>query len=205
MYVAKSNRNENIEELHEFIRQNGFCILFSTVEGKPWATHVPLILSPDGKKLSGHLAKGNKQWKDWNDETEVLAVFSGSHTYISSSWYDHENVPTWNYIAVHASGTLRILSQEELIDSLKSLTNKYEKASKHPVTVEGMSKDYLSKELLGIVGFEITITKLEAAYKLSQNRDDKNYKEIIHQLNDRLDTDSHKIAEEMAKLRNLNK
>jgi transcriptional regulator len=205
MYVDKSNRNENTDELQEFIRQNGFSILVSTVEGKPWATHIPLLLSSDGKKLSGHLAKGNKQWKEWNDNTEVLAIFSGAHTYISSSWYDHENVPTWNYIAVHACGTLRILSQEELIDSLKSLTNKYEKASQHPVTVEGMSKDFLSKELLGIVGFEITITKLEAAYKLSQNRDDKNYKEIIHQLNERPDADSHKIAEEMAKLRNLDK
>jgi transcriptional regulator len=205
MYVAKSNRNENNEELQAFIRANGFGILISTVEGKPWATHIPLILSPDGKKLSGHIAKGNKQWKEWNDQSEVLAIFRGSHTYISSSWYDHENVPTWNYIAVHAYGSLRILSQEELIESLKSLTNKYEKESKKPVTVEGMSKEFLSKELLGIVGFEITISKLEAAYKLSQNRDDKNYKEIIHQLDQRSDSDSHEIAKEMAKLRNLNK
>jgi transcriptional regulator len=205
MYVAKSNRNENTDELLGFIRQNGFSILISTVQGKPWATHIPLILSDDGKKLSGHLARGNKQWKEWREQTEVLAIFSGPHTYISSSWYDHENVPTWNYIAVHAYGTLRMQSQEELIESLKSLTNKYEKASKKPVTVEGMSKEFLSKEILGIVGFEITVTKLEAAYKLSQNRDDKNYKEIIHQLNERTDADSHKIAEEMANLRNFNK
>ena len=85
MYTPKLNRNENREELLEFIRKNGFAILISTVEGKPWATHIPLMLSADGKKLSGHVARGNKQWKEWTTETEILAIFNGSHTYISSS------------------------------------------------------------------------------------------------------------------------
>jgi transcriptional regulator len=201
MYVAKSNRNENNEELLDFIRQNGFAILISTVEGKPWATHVPLILSADGKKLSGHLARGNKQWKAWNDTTDMLAIFTGPHTYISSSWYDHENVPTWNYIAVHVYGKIRTITGDELLEGLKALTNKYEHASVKPVTVEGMSESFLSKELLGIVGFEIEITRIEAAYKLSQNRDDKNYKEIISQLRKRPDEDSHHVADEMEKRR----
>ncbi len=203
MYTAKLNRNENIEELQEFIRKNGFAILISTVEGKPWATHIPLVLSQDGTKLAGHIAKGNKQWKDWNTETDVLVVFSGPHSYISSSWYDHENVSTWNYIAVHASGTIRIQSTEELLSGLKSLTNKYESRSQHPVTVEGFSPEFLNKEMLGIVGFEITITKLEAAYKLSQNRDDKNYKNIVEELEKRNEPDSTSVAAEMRKQRKL--
>ena len=199
MYVAKLNRNEKTEDLLEFIRHNGFAILISTVEGKPWASHIPLLLSPDAKKLSGHIARGNKQWKEWSAESEVLAIFSGPHTYISSSWYDHENVPTWNYIAVHVCGKLKTLTDAELLQSLKDLTDKYEKHSEHPVSVETMSPAYVKKEMLGIVGFEIEITKMEAAYKLSQNRDAKNHEMIVNELEKRNDPASTAIAHEMKK------
>ena len=199
MFTPKLNRNESVEELHEFIHQNGFAILISTVEGKPWASHIPLMLSVDGKKLSGHVARGNKQWKEWNVETEMLAIFSGPHAYISSSWYDHENVPTWNYIAVHVYGKLKILSSEELLKSLKELTDKYEKSSEQPVAVEKMNPGFLKKEMLGIVGFEIEITKMEATYKLSQNRDAKNHETIITELEKRNDPASAAIALEMKK------
>lgn len=201
MYIAKTNRNENREELLEFIRQNGFGILVSQVEGKPWATHIPMYLSSDGKKLTSHIARGNAQWKSWNETTEVLAIFQGPHAYVSSSWYDHENVPTWNYIAVHVYGTVRIIEGEELVNSLKHLVNKYEKASEHPVTVEGMSEKFLNNEMRGIVAFEMTITKIEAAYKLSQNRDDKNHVNIIQELEKRGDNPSIQIAKEMKRER----
>jgi transcriptional regulator len=201
MYTAKTNRNDNPSELLEFIHQNGFGILVSQVEGKPWATHIPMHLSPDGKKLTSHIARGNQQWKSWNEATEVLAIFQGPHAYISSSWYDHENVPTWNYIAVHVYGTVRLLGADEVVQSLKQLVDKYEKASVHPVTVEGMSEKFLQNEMRGIVAFEMVITKMEAAYKLSQNRDDKNYKEIIRQLENRNEEGSLQIAKEMLKRR----
>jgi transcriptional regulator len=199
MYTPKLNRNEKTEELHHFIRANGFAILISTVDGKPWATHLPLLLSPDGKKISGHIARGNKQWREWNSESEVLAIFSGPHAYISSSWYDHENVPTWNYIAVHVYGKLKILTDQELLQSLKDLTDKYEKHSEHPIAVETMNPAFVKKEMLGIVGFEIEITKLEAAYKLSQNRDAKNHEVIITELEKRQDPASTAVAREMKK------
>ncbi len=201
MYTPKLNRNENTEELQAFIRMNGFGILVSTVAGKPWASHIPLMLSADGKKLSGHIARGNKQWKEWNLETEILAIFSGPHAYISSSWYDHENVPTWNYLAVHVYGHLKILSDHELLQSLKELTDKYEKHSERPVSVEKMNPDFVKKEMLGIVGFEIEITKMEATYKLSQNRDTKNYDAIVTELEKRKDHASTAIANEMKKAR----
>jgi transcriptional regulator len=201
MYTPPDNRNSNQEEVRNFIRQNGFGILISQLEGKPWATHIPMMLSDDGSKISGHLARGNKQWKNFNSVPDVLAVFSGPHTYISSSWYNHENVPTWNYIAVHVTGQIKIIEGEELLNSLKHLTDKYEKSSAKPVTVEGMSPGFLKKELLGIVGFEITITNIEATYKLSQNRDNENYKRVINALEDRKDNHSHEIAEEMKKRR----
>jgi transcriptional regulator len=199
MYTAKLNRNENTEELHEFIHANGFAILVSSVEGKPWATHIPLLLSHDKKKLQGHVAKGNKQWKEWNADTEVLAIFSGPHAYISSSWYDHENVSTWNYLAVHVYGKLKILTEQELLNSLKELTDKYEKQSKNPVAVDRMNPEYVKKQMLGIVGFEIEISKMEAAYKLSQNRDAKNHETIVAELENRGDQGSVAIATEMKK------
>lgn len=197
MYIDKKNRNESIIEMQEFIRQNGFGILISTVDGKPWATHIPMHLSTDGKTLNSHISRGNAQWKNWDSSSEVLAVFQGPNAYISSSWYDHVNVPTWNYIAVHVYGTIRIVEGEALIESLKDLVNKYEKHSVKPVTVEGMPERFLKNEILGIVGFEITISKIEAAYKLSQNRDDKNYKNIVTELKKRKDSDSHEVAKEM--------
>lgn len=199
MYIAKTNRNENQEELLEFIRQNGFGILISQVDGKPWATHIPLYLSSDGNKLTGHISRGNSQWKSWSDTTEVLAIFQGPHTYISSSWYDHENVPTWNYIAVHVYGSIRLIEGEELVSSLKHLVNKYEKASEHPVIVEGMSEKFFTNEVRGIVAFEINVAKVEAAYKLSQNRDEKNHNHIISELEKRGDENSVGIANAMRK------
>jgi len=131
----------------------------------------------------------------------VLAIFSGPHTYISSSWYDHENVPTWNYIAVHVMGKVRIVEEAALLESLKQLTDKYEKASACPVSVEKMSADLLRKNIPAIVGFEIVIEKMEASYKLSQNRDEENQRRIISHLEQRGDADSMKIALAMLELK----
>jgi transcriptional regulator len=201
MYTPPYSKNQNKQEIADFIRQNGFGVLINQLEGKPYATHIPMMLSEDGSKISGHLARGNKQWKNFDANPDVLAIFSGPHTYISSSWYDHENVPTWNYIAAHVTGQIKIIEGEELLESLKQLTDKYEKPSAKPFTVEGMSPGYLKKEMLGIVGFEISITNIEATYKLSQNRDKENYQRVITALEERKDNDSHEIAEEMKKRR----
>jgi transcriptional regulator len=201
MYIPPYSKNQNEEEVKDFIRQNGFGILINQLEGKPCATHIPMILSEDGSKISGHVAKGNKQWKDFAAHPDVLAIFSGPHTYISSSWYNHENVPTWNYIAVHVSGQINIIEGEELVESLKHLVNKYEKDSIHPVSVETMTPRYLETEIRGIVGFEIKIRKIEATYKLSQNRDKENHQRVITALEDRKDKGSLEIAEEMKKRR----
>jgi transcriptional regulator len=201
MYTPKINRNDNPEENKKFIHENGFGILINQVEGKPWATHIPMVLSEDGTTLRGHMARGNKQWRSFAENSDVLAVFSGPHAYISSSWYDHENVPTWNYIAVHVSGKIKITEGEELLSSLKELTDKYEKASVCPVTVEGMSAKFLDAEIRGIVSFEIAIEKIEASYKLSQNRDDKNYSRVVEELERRNEDGSTKIAGVMKELR----
>jgi len=201
MYTPKSNRNENKQEVIEFVKQNGFGILVSNVNGKPWATHLPLVINDDGTKISGHLARGNAQWRELAQTDEVLVIFTGPHAYISSSWYDHENVPTWNYISVHIYGKIRITEGEKMLSDLKELTNKYEKDSVMPVTVEGMSEKFLAAEIRGIVGIEMDVTRIESTYKLSQNRDDKNYKVITQELEMRKCPFDTEVAREMKKIR----
>ena len=197
MYTAAYAKNENEEDRRDFIRKNGFGIVVSTVEGKLWATHIPLML--EGNKLHGHISRGNKQWRELPQNEEVLVIFQGAHTYVSSSWYDHENVPSWNYEAVHVYGKVRTLSDEELLESLRQLTNKYEKDSVRPVSVDTMSHKFLHTEMRGTIGFEIAIDRMEASFKLSQNRDEKNHRNIISELEKRGDENSVGIANEMRK------
>ncbi|MCE2896117.1 MAG: FMN-binding negative transcriptional regulator [Flammeovirgaceae bacterium] len=197
MYTPAYAKNENEEDLKDFIRKNGFGIVVSTVDGKLWATHIPLILV--GGKLQGHISRGNKQWRALPQNEEVMVIFLGPHTYVSSSWYDHENVPSWDYVAVHVYGKAHMQSEEELIESLRQLTNKYEKDSVHPVSIDTMSEKFLHAELRGTIGFEITIERMEASYKLSQNRDEKNHTQIISELEKRGDENSVSVANEMRK------
>jgi transcriptional regulator len=198
MYVPKYSTIE-ISEALDFIRANGFAILISQTSGGPTATHLPLRVAKAGNRqiLRGHVARANSQWKSWKDGDKVLAVFSGPHTYVSSSWYDHENVPTWNYQAVHVHGTIRLTNPEETLESLRDLTDHYEQSSIHPVSVDGMSEDFLQREVRGLVGFEVRIEKVEGAFKLSQNRDAKNYREIIRRLEERGDPASSYVARAM--------
>jgi transcriptional regulator len=204
MYIPSSFKNTNLDEVKSFIGNNSFGILISQGESKTLATHIPFELYKNeiGEDvLYGHISRGNQQWKNFETQKEVLVIFQGQHSYISSSWYDHENVPTWNYVAVHVYGTIKIVEGAGLLDMLTRLVNKYEQKSENPVSVDKMSSRFLSAELKGIVGFEIKIKEIEAAYKLSQNRDDKNYTTIINELEKKGDPDSIAIAKEMKERR----
>ncbi|MBN8642233.1 MAG: FMN-binding negative transcriptional regulator [Flavobacteriales bacterium] len=201
MYTPELYKNENQEEIRNFIHHNGFALLINQVNLKPWATHIPLVLETNsaGKEvLVGHLSIENPQAKSLQNGIEVLAVFSGPHAYISSSWYDHENVPTWNYIAVHVYGTIRILNYDETVASLKKLVDKYEARSENPIRIEDLSEKTM-RQARGIVAFEMEITSIEATKKLSQNRDSKNYQNIISELEKTNDNQSISVANEMKK------
>lgn len=197
MYTPKHFKPEDDAAILNFIRHNGFGTLISMVEDRLWATHLPLLLSPDGTKLHGHVSRGNKAWKDFTSGREALAIFQGAHTYVSSSWYNHENVPTWNYTAAHVYGPLRIVEGDELRQALTALVNKYEEGSENPVKVEKLSEEYLRRSMQGIVGFEMEITRIEATYKLSQNRDEVSYHSIIRELEKRSDRQSTEVASQM--------
>jgi len=201
MYTPDIYKNENQEEIKQFLQDNSFGILINQTDGKLCATHIPLELdiNKDGKQiLHGHIAKENPQWKGFEENDSVLAIFSGSHSYISSSWYDHENVPTWNYLAVHVYGKIKIMEGEAAINSLKKLVDKYEKNSENPIRVEDLSLKTM-RQVRGIVAFEIEITAIQATKKLSQNRDEKNYESIITELEKTQNRDSISIANEMKK------
>jgi transcriptional regulator len=199
MYVPKPFQNDDSDEVKNFIDQNGFGILISQNDGKLWGTHIPLHLSEDRSKLHGHISKANLQWKNFVHEREVMAIFTGPHAYVSSSWYNHENVPTWNYIAAHVYGKIKLVEGEVLLNSLKKLVHKYERNSVNPVSVEKMSPEYVSKSVQGLVGFEIEITEIKAAYKLSQNRDKVNYQNVVRELEKRNDENSFEVAQQMKK------
>jgi transcriptional regulator len=201
MYTPKHFQPNSITEIQDFIRQNSFGILISQLQGNLLATHIPLEFSDDCRKLIGHISRSNPQWKQFSKDEEVLTIFNGPHTYISSSWYNHENVPTWNYIAAHVYGKIQIIEGDQLRLSLKHLIDKYEKDSANPASIEKLSPEYITRAMSSIVGFEIIITKIEASYKLSQNRDEVNYNNIISELEKRTDENSLVIADVMKKNR----
>lgn len=201
MYIPELYKNDNRAEIEQFLHHNGFAILVNQTNGRLWATHIPLVLETDtngSQSLVGHLSKLNPQGGSFAENDEVLAIFSGPHSYISSSWYDHENVPTWNYLAVHVYGKVTVLDAEETLASLKKLVDKYEAGSENPVRVEDLSAKTM-REARGITGFRITISAIEAKKKLSQNRDAKNYQTIISELEKTQKPDAIAVAAEMKK------
>ncbi len=206
MYIPQHYKNENLKEVKEFIINNSFGILINHVNGKPWATHIPLELEKDNNGndiLLGHIAKANPQCKYFTEGTEVLCIFNGPHSYVSSSWYAEEEVPTWNYIAVHIYGLLQIQDEKALMTSLHKLVDKYEQQSENPISMHNLSKNTL-RQVRGVIGFEIQIKEIQAAYKLSQGRE-HDHPKIIEELEKRDTSSGHAIAEAMKKNNNLNK
>lgn len=199
MYIPKRYEEQDPEKVHAFIRENSFAILVSVLDGLPVATHIPLLLEKDGAGrdvLVGHIARGNEQKRTFIDRTKVLAIFPGPHAYVSPRWYTQMNVPTWNYMAVHVYGTLTVIEGEELRAALSRLVDNYEQHLPRPVAMEEIGEQTVSAEMRGIVGFRIVVEEVQAAYKLSQNRDERSYHEVIRQLRDG-DSAARVVAEEM--------
>lgn len=203
MYIPDIYKNENQEEIRTFLVKNSFGILVNQTNGKLCATHIPLELdiNKEGKEiLLGHISKENPQWKGFADDDQILAIFSGPHSYISPSWYDHENVPTWNYVAVHVYGKIKIIEGEAVTNSLKKLVDKYEQHSENPVRIEDLSTKTMM-QTRGIVAFQIEIQEIQATKKMSQNRDDLNHATIILELEKTENNQSVAVANEMKKCR----
>jgi transcriptional regulator len=190
-------------EVIEFMRTNPFAMLCGIDEkGFPVASHLPLLLEErDGRLfLEGHSMKKQDHTDAWYRNSNVLAIFSGPHTYVSASWYTNQRVAsTWNYQAVHASGQLRMLDEEALHAVLTRVTRTFESPDS-PSLVERMDPAYVKQMMKAIVAFEIEVCSIEHVFKLSQNRDAHSYDNIINHLRER-DPEAQQVARIMEEKR----
>jgi transcriptional regulator len=202
MYIPRRYEEKDKETIFQFIRENSFGILISVKDGIPVGTHIPLLpeRNAEGKDiLMGHISRANEQKYTLTDGARVLAIFSGPHAYISPRWYTQMNVPTWNYISAHIYGTIKIIEGEALHAALSRLVNTYEQHLPQPVTTEEIPEKTYQDNFRGIVGFEIVIDEIQAAYKLSQNRDEQSYHQVIDQL-EQGDGQAKAVSGEMQKI-----
>lgn len=198
MFIPKLYRSEDYDLMREIIRENAFALLISSNE-KIRATHSMMILNeddPENMYVETHISRANPQAKTLKDGDEMLCDFLGAHTYISSSWYDHMNVSTWNYEAVQIHGKVQLMNHDELYRHLEKLTSKYEKFQKCPVMVKDMGREFVEKEMKGAFGLKIIPTEIFIKQKLSQNRKENDYQNIISEL-EHSDENGRKIAEKM--------
>ncbi len=177
MFIPKSFEIKDEKEIFAFIQANAFGQLISSKDNRLLSSHIPFLVSEDKTTLIGHLTKVNPQADDIHNQ-QVLITLQGAHDYISPSWYEGAGVPTWNYQAVHIYGECKVFNDPNALkEVVESLTAKYESQFEKPWV-----PDYRAAMLGAIIGFEVTITDIQAAYKLSQNKSDSDRQKVIEEL-----------------------
>ena len=167
MYIPKLYRQDDHEIILDFVKKNNFPALVSTSETGLIATHIPVevVAAEDGSwKIYSHMSRVNPQWMSFGEQ-EVMLIFQGAHTYISPTWYEKVNVPTWNYMMVHLYGRVQVVEGEELKSTLGRLIEKHETQTSY--RSETLPEDFVNQESKGAVGFVVDVTRIEAGYKLS--------------------------------------
>ncbi|MDE2178893.1 MAG: FMN-binding negative transcriptional regulator [Xanthomonadaceae bacterium] len=179
MYLPPAFREERLEVLHAAVRELAFASLVTHGAEGLDASHIPLHLLPQPAPLGsliGHVARANPQWRLAQSPRPALAIFLGPHAYVSPDWYPNKHatgkdVPTWNYIAVHAHGTLELITDPgEVRAMLDQLTAQHEAGRPRPWKVGDAPPDYIDQQQHHIVGLRLTLARLEGKWKLSQNR-----------------------------------
>lgn len=203
MYDLPYHKARNEQDIKEFIGKNPFAFLTGCdAVNKPIATQIPVFIEEkDGKRiLRGHIMKNTDHHKAFMHNENVLAVFTGRHTYVSGTWYSNPHTPsTWNYMSVHAKGIIRFLDDDALIDVLRMTTLHFENQNKQSETIyDNLPAELTEKLIKAIVAFEIEVKEIDTVFKLSQDRDAESYDNIIKQLN-KQDEDGKVIAAEMEK------
>ena len=207
MHSPSQFRIKDHKILIQFIKENAFASLITSANPFPLASQIPIevVDESDVLFLYGHVSAANPQAEIFKQENVAsLAIFNAGHSYVSSSWYEQENVSTWNYRSVQVKGFINPLLDEDLRSHLIRMQAKYEKEQANPRTVETMSKEYFEKQVKGVRGFSMKISSVEGSWKLSQNRNEKDFQNIIVELEKQNDPNATEIACEMKKL-NLNK
>ena len=198
MYISYYHREEDYRKIVEFMRANEFATLVAYDGKKPVASHLLMAVIEEENRLvvAGHMAKANSLWKLFERNEEVLLIFQGPHTYISATWYNHVNVPTWNYQSVHAYGHPELVTDHDEVFSV--LSHLIQRNEANPTyRLETLPQDFVEKQMNGIMAFRVEIARLEAAFKLSQNRNEEDYQNVIIQLEKRPDEASHQVAQAM--------
>lgn len=179
MYRPPAHLEDDLDTIHGIIAATGLATLVTYGPGGLIGSHLPMLLSPDEGPfgtLHGHLARANTQWSDFDPATEALAIFTGPDAYITPSFYATKRetgkvVPTWNYAAVHAYGTLEVYHDpDRLLALVTRLTNHHERINADPWHVADAPPAFTASQLKGIVGVVLRITRVEGKRKLSQNR-----------------------------------
>ncbi len=198
MYIPKHFEETDKVKTVAFMQQFPFATIINVHNDMPVATHLPFVVEERSDKvyLYSHFAKANEQWQQL-DKTNTLVIFAEPHAYISPRHYDHEqNVPTWNYIAIHAYGKARLIEDDAgKLELLAKTIQCFE--STYQQQWESLTDKYKTGMLKGIVGFEIEVTDLQAKYKLSQNRTVTEKEKIINELSQSMDSNATGIAKEM--------
>lgn len=186
MYNHPSGKETDREVVIEFVRQHPFAVLVGTGDnGRPAATHIPVFIDEreDGLVLSGHMMRNTDHYKTFIQSPGALVIFNGPHAYISASWYTKPHTAsTWNYMTVHARGNLHFTDTPKLLQILQRTQDHFENNPDSGVNFKDLPDEYIQRLIGAIAGFEIKVETLDHLFKLSQNRDQESYQNIIDKL-----------------------
>ena len=201
MFAPPYARETDREKLLEIPRKYPFGALVSVDhQGAPQASHLPFEVESDAAgevRLLAHLARANPQWRHLEPDREVLAIFTGPDAYVSPRWYGHLNVPTWNYVAVHVHGLPRLLHDGPELRALVGRQVERHEPAGSDYQLEALPASFLERELRGIVGVVITVTKLSGSFKLSGNRDAGDFASVLAHLEGGPGSGEREVAEWM--------
>lgn len=203
MYTISYFKEKDKQVILDFMEEQPFAFLTgSFLSGGQVATQIPILFEErEGELfLQGHFMRNTDHHKAFVENPNALVVFTGPSAYVSASWYSNpQNGSTYNYMSVHLSGKMNFMSSEELIAFMRKFTLKFEKGNTESLTIyDNLPESFLSKMMPAIVGFEVKVATLDNVFKLSQNRDEKSYLNIISKLEEQ-GGNSGLIAEEMKK------
>lgn len=200
VYTPPAFQVQDPQKLAAFMSQHSFATLVSTVEGRPFATHLPLLYDPQGGpsgRLLGHMARANSQWSSMTQQ-QVLAIFQGPHAYISPRAYlTKVAVPTWNYAVVHAYGTPQLVTDADAFAAIIERTIARYEGTSPEAWQDQLPAETRGKLMQAIVGFEIPITHLEGKFKLGQNRSREDIAGVYNALSQSTEPQDRALADFM--------
>jgi transcriptional regulator len=203
MYSFPYFKEKDKQIVLNFIEENPFAFMTgSFLSGSQVATQIPILFEERNGELflQGHIMQNTDHYRAFVENPSILIVFSGPSAYVSASWYSNPQIgSTWNYMSVHINGKVSFMSSTELVQFMKKFTLKFEKGNRESLTIyDILPEKFLSKMMPAIVGFEIRVDKIENVFKLSQNRDEASFLNIVSKLEEQ-GGDSALIALEMKK------